>query len=65
MTLLAGTYEWPFEFIIPGSMVESVKGLADAYIKYKLQATVTRGRLSHDFHTFKLVRIIRTLDPSA
>jgi hypothetical protein len=70
MTLPAGTYEWPFEFIIPGSMVESVEGLADAHIKYKLQATVIqatviRGRLSHDFHAFKPVRIIRTLDPSA
>ena len=63
--LLVGTYEWPFEFIIPRSIVESVEGLADAHIKYKLQATVIRGRLSHDFHTFKLVHIIRTLDPSA
>jgi len=63
--LLAGTYKWPFKFIIPGSMVESVEGLADAHIKYKLQATVIRGRLSHDFHAFKPVRIIRTLDPSA
>jgi arrestin-related trafficking adapter 4/5/7 len=70
MTLLAGTYKWPFEFIIPRSMVESVEGLANAHIKYKLQATViqatvTRGRLSHDFHAFKPVCIIRTLDPSA
>jgi arrestin-related trafficking adapter 4/5/7 len=49
-------------------MVKSVEGLANAHIKYKLQATViqatvTRGRLSHDFHAFKLVYIIRTLDP--
>jgi hypothetical protein len=64
ITLLAGTYKWPFEFIIPRSMVESVKGLANAYIKYKLQATVTRGRLSYNYYAFKLVRIIRTLDLS-
>jgi arrestin-related trafficking adapter 4/5/7 len=70
MTLPAGNYKWPFEFIIPRSIVESVKGLTNAHIKYKLQAIVIqaiviRGRLSYDFHAFKPVCIIRTLDPSA
>jgi hypothetical protein len=65
MTLPAGNYEWPFELTIPGSMVESIEGLTDAYIKYKLKAVVARGRLSQNFYAFKPVRIIRTLDPSA
>jgi hypothetical protein len=46
-------------------MVESVEGLADAHIKYKLKATVTRGRLSHNLCASKPIRIIRTLDPFA
>jgi hypothetical protein len=55
ITLLAKTYEWLFEFIIPRSVVECTKGLADAYIKFKLQATVRRGRLSNNYYAFKLV----------
>jgi hypothetical protein len=45
-------------------MVESVKGLANAYIKYKLQAMVTKGRLFYNYYAFKSVCIIRTLDLS-
>jgi arrestin-related trafficking adapter 4/5/7 len=65
MTLQAGDYEWPFELVIPGSMVESIEGIDDAHVKYKLKATVTRGRLTHDLHANKSVRIIRALSPSA
>jgi hypothetical protein len=50
---------------IPKSIVESIEGLTNAYIKYKLKAVVARGRLSHNFYAFKPVCIIRTLDPSA
>jgi hypothetical protein len=35
MTLLAGNYEWTFELITSGSIVKSIKGLADAHITYK------------------------------
>jgi hypothetical protein len=56
MTLPAETYEWPFKFIIPGSVVESAEGLADAHIKFKLQATVRRGRLSNNYYAFKPVQ---------
>lgn len=65
VTLPTGNYEWPFELIIPGSTPESVEGLSDSYVMYKLKATVARGRLAHDLHTYKPVRIIRTLDPAA
>ncbi|QSZ36274.1 hypothetical protein DSL72_007400 [Monilinia vaccinii-corymbosi] len=63
--LPAGNYEWPFELVIPGSMSESVEGLSDSHIIYKLKATVARGKLAYDLHAWKPVRIVRTLDPSA
>lgn len=65
VTLPAGNYEWPFELVIPGSMAESVEGLPDSHIIYKLKATVARGKLAYDLHAYKPMRIIRTLDPSA
>ncbi|KAF4629187.1 hypothetical protein G7Y89_g8957 [Cudoniella acicularis] len=65
-TLLpAGNYEWPFELVIPGSMPESVEGLPDSHIVYKLKATVARGKLAYDLHAWKPVRVVRTLDPAA
>ena len=65
-TLLpSGNYEWPFELVINGSMAESVEGLADCHITYKLKATVARGKLVYDLHAWKPVRIVRTLDPAA
>ncbi|CZS92787.1 probable ROD1-O-dinitrobenzene,calcium and zinc resistance protein [Rhynchosporium agropyri] len=63
--LPSGNYEWPFEIVIPGSFAESVEGLQESHIKYRLKATVARGKLAYDLHSFKPVRIIRTLDPSA
>ncbi|KAF7891280.1 uncharacterized protein EAF02_001605 [Botrytis sinoallii] len=65
LLLPAGNYEWPFELVIPGSMSESVEGLNDSHIVYKLKATVARGKLAYDLHAWKPVRIVRTLDPSA
>jgi arrestin-related trafficking adapter 4/5/7 len=50
---------------IPGSIVKSIEGLADAHVKYKLKTVVIRGRLSYNFYVFKPVCIIRTLDLSA
>ncbi|CAL3962591.1 hypothetical protein PZA11_000292 [Diplocarpon coronariae] len=60
-----GNYEWPFELVIAGNMAESLEGLQDSHIQYKLKATVARGKLAYDLHTYKAVRIVRTLDPSA
>ena len=64
-TLPAGNYEWPFELVVPGSMAESVEGLTDSHIIYKLKASVARGKLAYDLHAYKPLRIVRTLDPSA
>jgi len=63
--LQAGNYEWPFEHVIPGTIAESVEGLPESHIVYKLKATVARGKLAYDLHAYKPVRIVRTLDPSA
>ncbi|TAQ83932.1 hypothetical protein B7494_g7743 [Chlorociboria aeruginascens] len=63
--LPAGNYEWPFELVLSGTMAESLEGLTDSYMAYKLKATVARGKLAYDLHAYKPVRIIRTLDPSA
>lgn len=65
MTLQAGNYEWPFSVKIEGSNPESVEGMTDSHIIYKLKATVARGKFAYDLHTWKPVRIIRTLDPAA
>lgn len=65
ITLPAGNYEWPFELLLPGSTSESVEGLPEASITYKLKATVARGKLAYDLHAYKRLRIIRTLESSA
>ncbi|KAJ0380906.1 hypothetical protein COL26b_000746 [Colletotrichum chrysophilum] len=63
--LPAGNYEWPFEFTLPGNTAESVEGIPEASITYKLKATVARGKLAYDLHAYKALRIIRTLEPAA
>ncbi|KAL1859515.1 hypothetical protein VTK73DRAFT_7578 [Phialemonium thermophilum] len=65
VTLAAGNYEWPFELLLPGDTCESVEGLHEAHITYKLKATVARGKLAYDLHAYKRLRIIRTLESSA
>ncbi|KAK3905237.1 hypothetical protein C8A05DRAFT_12925 [Staphylotrichum tortipilum] len=64
VTLPAGNYEWPFELMINGDMTESVEGLREASIRYKLKATLAR-KLLHDVHAEKPLRVIRTLEASA
>jgi arrestin-related trafficking adapter 4/5/7 len=65
VTLPAGNYEWPFEFNLPGNTAESVEGIPEASITYRLKATVARGKLAHDLHAYKHLRAIRTLEPGA
>ncbi|TWU77739.1 hypothetical protein ED733_008552 [Metarhizium rileyi] len=64
-TLPAGNYEYPFEFMLPGDTAESVEGIPEASITYRLKATVGRGKLAYDLHAYKHLRIIRTLEPGA
>ncbi len=60
-----GNYEFPFELLLPGETAESVEGLNEASITYKLKATMARGKFAYDLHTYKRVRVIRTLESSA
>lgn len=60
-----GNYEWPFKLDLPGDMPESVEGIPEASIKYRLKATIVRGKLSPDMHAYKPLRIIRTPEPGA
>jgi arrestin-related trafficking adapter 4/5/7 len=65
VTLQPGNYEWPFELMLGGDTTESVEGMREASIRYKLKATIARGKLVHDVHAYKQLRIIRTLQDSA
>lgn len=65
MTLPAGNYEYPFEYMLPGDTAESVEGIPEASITYKLKSTIGRGKLAYDLHSYKHLRIIRTLEPGA
>ncbi|KAI1374445.1 hypothetical protein F4677DRAFT_455448 [Hypoxylon crocopeplum] len=64
-TLAPGNYEWPFEFLLPGDTAESIEGLYQTGITYVLKATVSRGKLAKNLHSYKRFRIIRTLEPAA
>ncbi|KAL2256975.1 hypothetical protein VTK26DRAFT_824 [Humicola hyalothermophila] len=65
LTLQPGNYEWPFELMLNGDTTESVEGMREASITYKLKATITRGLLAHDLRAYKRLRVIRTLEASA
>ncbi|KAI9835907.1 MAG: hypothetical protein M1819_001805 [Sarea resinae] len=60
-----GSYAYPFELVIPGSTPESVEGLDDSWIVYRMKATIERGLLAPNVHARGHLRIVRTLDPSA
>ncbi|CAH0014767.1 unnamed protein product [Clonostachys rhizophaga] len=65
MTLPAGNYEYPFEYLLPGDTAESVEGIPEASITYRLKATVGRGKLAYDLHAYKHLRVIRAPEPGA
>lgn len=59
--LRAGNHQFPFEVIIPGSIDESVEGLEDAQVIYKLVATIERGRFANNLVAKRHLRVVRTL----
>ncbi|KAF4125650.1 arrestin-related trafficking adapter 4/5/7 [Geosmithia morbida] len=65
LTLPAGNYEYPFEYTMPGDAAESVEGISEASISYRLKATVGRGKFAYDLHSYKHLRVIRTLEAGA
>ncbi|KAL8647696.1 MAG: hypothetical protein Q9226_006329 [Calogaya cf. arnoldii] len=64
-TLAADNYEWPFQYILPGNIPESVEGLDDSWIVYRMKATIDRSILAQNVVTRKHVRVVRTLDTAA
>ncbi|GAV55404.1 hypothetical protein ZYGR_0AV00350 [Zygosaccharomyces rouxii] len=64
-TLLQGNYEFPFSAILPGSLVESVEGLPNASITYKLEANIERNKFYSDLICRKHIRVVRTLQTDA
>ena len=63
-TLPPGNYEWPFDMIIPGDTPESLEGLSETWVIYRMKATIERGMLQQNSIARKQVRVIRTLDPT-
>lgn len=64
-TLVKGNYEFPFSAILPGSITESVEGLPNASVVYKLEATIERMKFYTDLICRKHLRVVRTLSPDA
>jgi len=64
LTLPPGNYEWPFSLLLNGDTTESIEGMREASVTYRLKATIARGKLMHDIHAYKQLRIIRTLEAS-
>src|SRR6201994_2773023 len=62
--LAPDNYEWPFSCILEGALPESVEGLKDAWIIYRLKAEICRKR-AKDVVVRKPLRIVRTLDSRA
>lgn len=51
--------------ILPGSTPESIEGLSDSWLIYRMKATLERGLLQSNAVVRKQVRVIRALDTSA
>ncbi|EEB05776.1 arrestin/PY protein 1 [Schizosaccharomyces japonicus yFS275] len=64
-TLRAGNYEYPFQVQLPGNITESVEGLVNCYVVYRLKAVIERPGLASKIVKKKHLRIIRSLPPDA
>lgn len=64
-TLVQGNYEFPFSAILPGTLTESVEGLPNASIVYKLEANIERGKFYSDLICKKHIRVVRTMRPDS
>ncbi|KAL8799187.1 MAG: hypothetical protein Q9182_006087 [Xanthomendoza sp. 2 TL-2023] len=64
-TLAADNYEWPFDLVLQGDIAESIEGLQDTWIVYRMKATIDRGVLAQNVIARKHVRMVRTLDTAA
>ncbi|SGZ56518.1 CIC11C00000005271 [Sungouiella intermedia] len=58
-----GNYSMPFSVNLPTNVPESIEGLTNVKVLYKLECIIERGRFERSFHTGKHFRIVRTLHP--
>lgn len=58
-----GNYSLPFRVVLPSNVPESVEGLANGKVLYKLECVVERGRFERSFTKAKHIRLVRTLHP--
>ncbi|KAL7273571.1 hypothetical protein RUND412_003556 [Rhizina undulata] len=65
VTLRPDNYEYGFDVILPGDLPESIEGLEDAHIIYRMKATIDRPRFAQNVVTKKHLRIVRTLNAGA
>ena len=63
-TLRPGNYEWPFDLVISGDTSESLEGMVETWLVYRMKATIERGMLQQNVIARKQIRMIRTLNPS-
>ncbi|KAL4867047.1 hypothetical protein BDV12DRAFT_187029 [Aspergillus spectabilis] len=52
-----GNYEYPFEFPLPTGLPETVEGLEDSYIRYRLKAQI--GTKGSTMEATRLIRVLR------
>lgn len=64
-SLKPGNHEWPFEILIKGYRMETLQGLSDTFLSYKLRVIVERGAFAKDLKAYKPVRLVRTYDPTS
>ncbi|MBE7181817.1 MAG: hypothetical protein INR71_11535 [Terriglobus roseus] len=56
-----GVHKWPFNFVLPQTLPESVEGMYGSYIVYNLHVSIDRGWSTRALTATKRVRIVRTL----
>lgn len=58
-----GNYSMPFSVVLPTNVPESIEGLSNVKVLYKLECHIERGRFERSFYKGKHFRIVRTLHP--
>jgi hypothetical protein len=62
--MVVGTYQYPFEFILPGNLAESVEANSCGYLSYKLKAVVERPAFLSNFVERLPLKIVREYTPT-
>jgi hypothetical protein len=62
--LTPNVYKYPFEYVLPGNLAESIDSNSYGSLLYKLKATVDRPAFSPNLIDRQLLRIVRQCTPS-